>query len=303
MTSLSDAARFAFPLAGMALIRVTGDDACTFLHGQFTNTVRKSDAGVKLAGYCSPRGRLLALMRVWETPEAVMLLLPEDIAESFLKRIRIYVLRARVKFERVEDPSLFVFVGTGGEALLKGHLHGLDLPAEPGAIVRSPMGELLRIEDALPFRALPAGPRYLWNASIPSTHTGFDGKASEQRWIASEIAAGVPVISEAVRELFVPQTVNLEKLGGVDFKKGCYPGQEVISRMQYVGETKRRLARFAAPAGVDVRPGSDLYAGNDPAGYVVASAVADGTLCLLGSVETKAESLSLSPQGPALERL
>jgi hypothetical protein len=96
---------------------------------------------------------------------------------------------------------------------------------------------------------------------FPATETSPQLNGTENTWALQEIRAGRPLITGATQDLFVPQMVNLERIGGVDFKKGCYPGQEIVARAQYRGEVKRRMVRAEAPAGVELKPGQDFNGG------------------------------------------
>lgn len=245
-------------VADMTLLRVEGKDAVRFLHGQFTNRIEGLRDRVVSAGYCSPKGRLLAVLRAWMAADgAVMLLLPTSRAAGFLKRMRMYVLRDDVTFTDVTaDFTLTLELGAA------------DAPAA---------GEAVRREDAVLLGLQPtnavegfieAGARTL--VVGPKTDEAAEALPFDL-WRVSEIAAGVPQVFESTMEAFVPQQINLE-LVGVVFNKGCYPGQEVVSRLQHIGETPRRgaivmLATAEAPA-----PGTLLEA----ADAVVVDAVSNG---------------------------
>ena len=111
-----------------ALIRVTGEDARHFLHGQFTQKIENLAGRTTLAGYCSPKGRLLAVLRAWLPGDAVMLALPAEMAEGFLKRLHMYVLRSKVTFEVVDPaPAMLIAVGEDGAKTLSAL--GLEIPA------------------------------------------------------------------------------------------------------------------------------------------------------------------------------
>ena len=246
-------------VADMTLLRVEGKDAVRFLHGQFTNRIEGLRDRVVSAGYCSPKGRLLAVLRAWMAADgAVMLLLPTSRAAGFLKRMRMYVLRDDVTFTDVTaDFTLTLELGAA------------DAPAA---------GEAVRREDAVLLGLQPtnavegfieAGARTL--VVGPKTDEAAEALPFDL-WRVSEIAAGVPQVFESTMEAFVPQQINLELVGGVVFNKGCYPGQEVVSRLQHIGETPRRgaivmLATAEAPA-----PGTLLEA----ADAVVVDAVSNG---------------------------
>lgn len=256
------------PLSHLAMLEASGDDAASFLHNQITNDVEGLGASeARLAAYCSAKGRMLASLLIWRTPEAVMLQLPSEILPPIRKRLQMYVLRSKVKLE----PSALVALGCGGEkacASLLAHL-GASLPATPFA--RATVGESTLIESTLiRFPDAQGQPRLQWvgpadaaleiiaalRPSLPLAHAA--------RWRLSEIHAGLPSIVAATQEAFVPQMINFELIGGVNFRKGCYPGQEIVARSQYLGKLKRRTF-IASVASDAVAAGAEIYADSDPA--------------------------------------
>jgi tRNA-modifying protein YgfZ len=218
------------PLNRYGLIAVAGPDARDFLHAQLTNDVSKLPPDRStLAGWCTAQGRLLATMRVIPSPDGFLLQLARDIAPAIAKRLSMYVLRAKVK---VADQS---------DAWQQQGLWDADLPVAgvawegETATVKVDARRFLRIG-----KALPAG-----------------CAAAEETWALHEIRAGRPLISAATQDKFVPQMVNLEAIGGVDFQKGCYPGQEIVARAQYRGQVKRRMVH----ARTDRKPGEEFDGG------------------------------------------
>lgn len=234
----------------LALVRVHGADTRTFLDGQLTRDV-PTDGAASLAGYCSPKGRLLATFTIWADHDGVWLLMSRDLAEPVLKRLRMYVLRAKAVFEDVT-----------ATAAVQGFVDG-DWPKAvdalaPWAIHRADGVIWIRMPDA-------DGRRRALRIADEAT----DGAVDAATWRAAEIRAGLPRIALATQDRFVPQMVNLEALGGVDFRKGCFPGQEVVARSQYLGKLKRRTA--LATGGDVPAPGADVFASTsaDPQGTVV----------------------------------
>ena len=258
-------------LSHLALLRATGADAPTFLDTQLTRNV--PERGATLAGYCSAKGRLLASFTLWREQDGIALLVSRDIAEAIAKRLRMYVLRAKVTIEDVTPTHA-----------IEGLAAPRDAPDAPDvwSVTRDSGGSRIRFPDAagrvrfLRVAPLPRGP-------ATEGHRTDALDAAAWRW--ADIQAGLPLITAATQDRFVPQMVNLEALGGVDFKKGCYPGQEVVARSQYLGKLKRRmaLASLAPEFGVPA-PGSDLWgtATHEPAGVVVdAERGPDGRIALL----------------------
>jgi len=247
------AADGALPLTELGLIRAEGADAASFLHSQLTQDVSHLDAGsARLAGYCSAKGRLLASFVVWRpAPEAVELACSADLLPAVLKRLSMFVLRARC---RLSDASsgLRLLGLAGGSARAWAGEHW---PAAPWRVTQTPSGRLTRLPDVAGTpRALLVQPADVAPPALPAL--------TPAAWQALEVASAVPRIVAATVERFVPQMVNLELVGGVDFQKGCYPGQEVVARSQYRGTLKRRA--FLLRADAPIQAGQDVYAADDP---------------------------------------
>jgi hypothetical protein len=213
-------------LGRYGLLSVSGNDAREFLHAQLTNDIQGlAPDRAALAGWCSAQGRLLATFLVIPSPQGFLLQLARDIVPTVAKRLSMFVLRSKVKIEIVDLVQ---------DGLWDADFQQPDVAWKDGiATVR--VGER----------------RYL---QIGSTE---QPNASEEDWILGEIRAGRPFISSATQDKFVPQMVNLEKLGGVDFQKGCYPGQEIVARAQYRGQVKRRMVQMQGAA----HPGEEFGGG------------------------------------------
>lgn len=244
-------------LPDLGVIRASGEDARHFLHNQLTNDISSLGTGEAcLAGYCSPKGRLLATLLVWAVDDALMLMLPKSLLQGFQKRLHMFVLRSKVTLEDVSDTLCVAGVGLASTA---------STSSVPNAVYRSqPMagGELIRVPDAMGMaRALWVGP-VAKREEIALSLPGLSPQPqSYWRWL--DIQAGVPQLLEATREQFVPQMVNFELLGGVNFRKGCYPGQEIVARSQYLGKLKRRML-LARVDVAEVAPGTEVFSEDDP---------------------------------------
>ena len=272
------AAGFAANITDQGLISVTGEDAATFLHGQLTNDVEHLGLSeVRLAGYCTPKGRLQATFLMWRSAESVFLQLSRDIQPALQKRLSMFVLRAKAKLADA-SPGKTV-LGFGGlpahEALAT--MFG-TLPDAPYTRIDLDGETLLRVGDAF------GAPRYVWitseqnaEAALPELSATLKIRGN-QAWRLSEIHAGVPQITAKTQEQFVPQMINFELLGGVNFKKGCYPGQEIVARSQYLGKLKRRTT-LATLDDASVAAGAEVFDVADPdqpCGMIV-NAAANGT--------------------------
>lgn len=269
------------------VIRAAGADARSFLHGQLTqDTVHLDASRARLAGYCSPKGRLLATFVIWSRAnDEVLLACSADVLPAVLKRLSMFVLRARCKLSDASaELPLWGLAGDAAAAALG------DLALAPvWSRTEAAGADLIRLPDAACGGAVV--PRWLWagaEASALPTLPALDGDA--WRWL--EVHSGVARVVGATMEQFVPQMVNLELVGGVDFRKGCFPGQEVVARSQYRGTLKRRAQIVASP--VALQPGQEIFHDADPgqpAGMVVlAGSLAGGHHAAL--VELKLSALA-----------
>jgi folate-binding protein YgfZ len=277
LTTTQLAVGFVAPITDLGLIALDGEESASFLHNQLTNDVEHLGLDeVRLAGYCSPKGRLLASFLMWRSASTIFLQLPRDIQPAIQKRLSMFVLRAKAKLSDASAlPGHQVVLGIGGglaEAALQTWFD--SLPAKPFAKLDHPLGTLVRVADVF------GAPRYQWQMSVDTAQTVAPALADKlsvggnDAWHLSEIHAGVPVIAKATQEQFVPQMVNFELLGGVNFKKGCYPGQEIVARSQYLGKLKRRttlvsIADASAAAGMEVFATADP---EQPCGMIVNAA-------------------------------
>jgi len=283
---------------------VSGDDARAFLHAQLTNDVEHlPQQRARLAGWCSAKGRLLATFLVVPRPSAYLLQVSRDLAPIAAKRLSMFVLRAKVKIADVSDDYRQLGIwGAGADA----RLAALGLEVAQGELAVAGDGDVaaLRMGDE---RFVLLGPAS--DIAVIETRLALQA-ADEGEWNLAEIRAGRPRILQATQDLFVPQMVNLEVVGGVDFKKGCYPGQEIVARTQYRGQLKRRMVRARAAPGVTLAPSQDLYSDDLPgqaSGTVVSVAPADGATELLAVVPVASVAegapIRIAPEGAMLEIL
>jgi folate-binding protein YgfZ len=257
------AAGFVAVIGDQGLISVTGADAASFLHNQLTNDVEHLGADeARLAGYCTPKGRLQATFLMWRDAESIYLQLPRELQPALQKRLSMFVLRAKAKL--ADAGAGVVMLGLGGaaaQAALQQHIG--TLPDRPYSKVDNPLGTLIRVADAF------GAPRYQWllpsgiAATILPALRDTLALGGSQAWELSAIHAGVPQITTRTQEQFVPQMINFELLGGVNFKKGCYPGQEIVARSQYLGKLKRRAALVTID-NAEAKAGDEVFALSDP---------------------------------------
>ena len=260
-------------LPGLGLIRAVGADAAAFLHGQISNDVKLLGADrARLAAYCTPQGRMLASLIVGRhAAEEFWLACSADLLPATLKRLSMFVMRAKAKLS--DAAGELVAVGLAGPAAAQAL--GAEAPAATWAKADRGGTMLIRLPDA------EGQPRWLWIgpvaeadallASLPALDAAV--------WAWLEVSSGVAPVVAATAGQFVPQMLNYELVGGVDFKKGCYPGQEIVARSHYLGKLKRRAFLLAGDA--PALPGQEVFWSGDagqPAGQVAAAAAApDGS--------------------------
>jgi len=293
------------PLEDLALIRASGEEARVFLHNLLTNDIKGLGADAcQRSGLCNPKGRLLANFLVWHAGADLILALAADLHAAILKKLSMYVLRSKVKL--TDASSEFVLLGlSGGKAK--------DALAEMGAIPLANMrisgfeqGQLLRLDEQR-FIAVVASTaaQQVWQKLAKIAYP-----AGLTCWHWLEITSGLPLVTAATTEEFIPQMVNFDVIGGVSFKKGCYPGQEIVARTQYLGKLKRRMYRTHLDTAT-ASPGDHLYApetGEQSCGRVLNAAPApQGGLHLLAVIQSscaEAGEVHLgAPAGPSLHLL
>ena len=257
------------PLTHLAPFECSGNDAQTFLHNQLTSDVNHlgSDAA-QYAAWCSPKGRMLASFILCRNANGYLGLLSADLRAFILKRLQMYVLRSKVNIVD-RSPNLQCMGVAGPQA--ETALQRTGLPVPPGSMTTAAnaMATVIRL-DTRRFIIIAAG------ATVPSVWESLAQvavPAGAAAWLWLDIQAGIPLITEATKEAFVPQMVNYDKIGGVSFHKGCYPGQEVVARTQYLGKVKRHLYRFhaehAVAAGGSIYPDGST---ESPCGIIASTA-------------------------------
>lgn len=297
------------PLLDLGIIRVVGADARLFLHHLLTNDIANlATDSCRLAGLCSAKGRLLALMRIWRDGDDYLLLLPRDILPNILKKLAMYVLRSKAKLSDVSAEHAVIGIAIPAMASVPSAPTFAALPPIPARGVAQDNGaQLIRLDETRWILAC-ARDQALTRWQELRAHASPVGLAA---WRALEIAAAEPRVVAATQEAFVPQMLNLElpALAGVSFNKGCYPGQEIVARTQYLGKIKRRTYR--AHVDSDIPPGAAIYAstmGDQACGVWVSVAPAlsggfDGLACLQSQAVVAGAVHLGSVDGPVLEFL
>ena len=290
-------------LPELGLMSVSGPDAGAFLQSQLTNDVtRLTPQQMQLSGYCTPKGRLLATFHQWRSEETVFLRLPRELIATIAKRLSMFVMRAKAQVTDVSDAwSTYALVGTNaGSALRDAGFSVPDAPWRSTSVGETRIDRVLPTPDGMErfLLSLPSG------SQLPLPKMSL--QTSSNLWWLSEIDAAVPTVFAATQEKFVPQMINLEVLGGVDFKKGCYPGQEIVARSQYLGKLKRRM-NIAQVETTGVQAGADIFhsGSTQPVGAVVMAAPfsSAASRLLFEAPLDRVESGSLHLQSPAGPRL
>jgi folate-binding protein YgfZ len=261
---------------GLSCIPVSGADATAFLNGQFTcDLASLPDGAWTWAGYCSPKGRLVATVRAGRLGTDWALQAPASIVSGLTERLRRFVLRAKVTLATIPPEYACIEYPSGG------------WPSDTPAAIRSGG---FATGTSRTFFALADG------SLLVHGKPDADCAPAAAEWLP-DVLAGAPWILPGAEESFVPQMVDLERIGGVSFTKGCYPGQEVVARSQHLGEVRRRLHRVRIGDGLppapgqavrtragDAAAGSVLYAAVPPSGGLIALAVLDVSLAAQGSL-------------------
>ncbi len=267
------------PLPEIGVLSLSGKDAAKLLQGQATCDILGLPPGqTTLGALCTAKGRAIALFRVLRTEDSIFLLLPAELLETVRKRLQMYVLRADVKIEDATGRwTVFGLFGEKADTALQ----TLGLPPLAHDNEAEGQGGLLasfyaiRIPD-------PDSPRLLVLVDAAKADGigrfleghGF-GRSNAERWRLEDIRAGLPTVTAATAEEFVPQMLNLDLLGGISFNKGCYTGQEIVARTHYLGSLKRRMFRLVGSEGLLPQAGESLSAYGDEGqsgGTVVAAA-------------------------------
>ena len=278
-------------LSHLGLIAIGGPEAVDFLQGQVSNDLRElSDSHSQLSSHCSAKGRMLANFRVLRIEDSLFLVLPRTQMAPLLKRLRMFLLRSKATIDDASDALVCLgIVGNCADQAL-GELFDA-LPTGDNDITRAGAATLVRVPGRVP-RYLFIGPaeqaQALWQ--LAAEHAV---EANADLWALHDIRAGLPTVLPETSDAFVPQMANMQLIDGISFTKGCYTGQEVVARMQYLGKLKRRMYTAEVETNIAPRPGDLLSApgskSEQGAGRVVdARAVSPGSYALLVVVEISA---------------
>ncbi len=299
---MADSAFFC-SLSHEGVLAVRGSDAAKFLQGQLTcNLNYLSDTQASLGARCTQKGRMQSSFRILLQGDGVLLAMASELLEPQLADLKKYAVFSKSKL--TDESAAWVRFGVSDADQVLASL-GLELPAETDSVVRS--------DDLIAIRVSP-GRAELWApaAQAETLHGQLAAQLNEgelNQWLLGQIRAGIGQVMPQTRELFIPQMLNLQAIGGVSFKKGCYTGQEIVARMQYLGKLKRRLYRLSLNASELPEPGTPLFSPthNSAIGEVVIAARADQGIELLAVLQAEAaESGDVhvgTLEGPGLQLL
>jgi len=280
-TTEMETSNFICDASSTGLILVTGEDAKSFLQNQFSNDINHIDeTRFQLSSYSTPKGRLLAIFQIVQISNGYLLITPASLVESLLQRLQMFVIQAKVN---LADASA--------------HFARFALQTKNSQVIQHPLlpsqaGEVMQGDSVISVQLKPVNGenRYLVLClsfdEAKSLWLEFSSHlqlATDDAWRLSEIKAGMPVIYPQTAEEFVLQMSNLDLLDGVSFKKGCYPGQEIVARMHYLGKLKRRMFLTRLETEQCPAPGDEIISkgaeSSDGSGKVVDAVSSGDGLC------------------------
>jgi folate-binding protein YgfZ len=222
-------------IAHLGIIKVTGKDAAHFLQGQITCNVNElSESNSFFTAFCNAKGRTVSTLLIIKTANVFLLILPEELLEKVMNKLRMYILRSDVQLHDSSHELCLIGVSTTNSGLLASFPNtDFNVTNNTEIIVKFPSHNY----------------RYLIISSMPQMSTLWNqftqnhnlSVSNSDGWVYQDISAGIPWLSEATSEQYIPQMLNIDKLGGISFTKGCYTGQEIIARTHYLGKAKREL--------------------------------------------------------------
>ena len=280
---MADSAFFC-PLSHEGVLAVRGADAAKFLQGQLTcNLNYLSDSQASLGARCTQKGRMQSSFRILLQGDGVLLAMATELLEPQLADLKKYAVFSKSKLTDESAAWLRFGLENADQALAS---LGLELPDETDSVARTDAWIALRVSPGRAELWVPAEQ----GDTIRNQLAEHLKQADLNEWLLGQIRAGIGQVMPQTRELFIPQMLNLQAVGAVSFKKGCYTGQEIVARMQYLGKLKRRLYRLSLNAAEMPEPGTPLFAPshNSAIGEVVIAAKADQVIELLAVLQAEA---------------
>lgn len=252
-----------YDLSHLGLLELKGADMLNFLQGQVTNDIKQLNGrNAQYSGYCNPKGRMLAFFLAFAHHDHVHLQMPKELIESIAKRLRMFVMRSKVEIKDVSESIIKIGLNGPNAMDLLQPLFA-HVPMNDYEFVTLENGALLKLPGQTPRFEIFTNISYaqtVWNTL--KTHATPAGSAS---WDWLEIQAGIPEITLKTQEEFVPQMLNLDALNAINYKKGCYTGQEIVARTHYLGKIKRRTQLAHIESSDKPELGADLFDANKQA--------------------------------------
>jgi folate-binding protein YgfZ len=276
------------------VLEVSGEDAATFLQGQLTNDIHQvTNQHAIYSGFCNPKGRLIGFFIIIKFNESYLLILPRSILENIHKKLSMYILRSKVKLT-MQDEAIQIYglldknKNSNNEALPKNHLDVLN-SNECHIIKLQGVGRfmLVGLKDACQ-ALIHENPELLVNQDI-------------NLWKQEEILSGSPNIYPATQEAFIPQSLNLDLIDAINFKKGCYTGQEIVARTHYLGKPKRRMFIAKAQAELNSSIGDPIDFNGQAIGHIVDLVIHEGKTDLLIELHLDHTDKGLTIDGHSIE--
>ncbi|WQG58582.1 folate-binding protein YgfZ [Pseudomonas sp. RTB3] len=299
---MADSAFFC-PLSHEGVLAVRGADAAKFLQGQLTcNLNYLSDTQASLGARCTQKGRMQSSFRIVLQGDGVLMAMATELLEPQLADLKKYAVFSKSRL--TDESAAWVRFGLANADKALSSL-GLELPDDTDSVARTDALIAIRVSPARAELWAPAE-----HAEAVRSHLAAQlDQAGLNEWLLGQIRAGIGQVMPQTRELFIPQMINLQAVGGVSFKKGCYTGQEIVARMQYLGKLKRRLYRLTLTGAEIPKPGTPLFSPvhASAVGEVVIAAQATNGIELLAVLQAEAADngdVHLgSLEGPALQLL
>ena len=280
---MADSAFFC-PLTHEGILAVRGPDAGKFLQGQITcNITYLGTSGSSLGARCTPKGRMLSSFRIVSVADGFLLAMSQELLAPQLAELQKYAVFSKAKLS--DESAAWVRFGLGGADTALQAI-GLDLAAEADSVTGNDSLLAIRLSDGRAELWAPAEQAEPLRARLSEQLR----EASLNDWLLAQIRAGIGQVTGTTRELFIPQMINLQAVGGVSFKKGCYTGQEIVARMQYLGKLKRRLYHLRVASEQPPAPGSELFSPvhRSAVGEVVLAAASEDGVELLAVLQEDA---------------
>lgn len=244
----------------LSVVRVTGTDATGFLHGQFSSDVQNMpEGGIQLSAWCNPKGQVVVNFIIVRFADEFFLLLPDEMKDGFIKRLRMYILRADVTLEDCSNsfPCLGIKHKAGDQPTIleiAGRLSSHERATRDNGLV---MLHLPVNRNRVIIFGPVQGIETTWS-EMQQTYS----RVGSHYWQLFDILDGLPWIHATTTESFLPQLLNMDQLQAVSFNKGCFPGQEIIARLHYKGKTKQQMIIASLDDGTDIKPGMKIYQNN-----------------------------------------